>query len=88
MTADRKSSVSKASNYEAMGEFWDTHDFTDYDDESLPDIDFDITVAVAIESELLSAVEREARSRGVSVETLVNLWLQEKLIQYKNPVSA
>jgi hypothetical protein len=28
---------------------------------------------------LLAAVEQQARLRGIAVETLVNLWLQEKL---------
>jgi hypothetical protein len=26
----RKSSISKAQSLEAMGEFWDSHDFTDF----------------------------------------------------------
>jgi hypothetical protein len=29
--------------------------------------------------DLLSSVEKQAKIRGVSVETLVNLWLQQKL---------
>ena len=34
-----------------------------------------------VEVELLSAIEQAARQRGVAVETLVNLWLQQKLVE-------
>lgn len=27
-------------------------------------------------------MEKQARLRGIGVETLVNLWLQEKLVEY------
>lgn len=37
------------------------------------------TTLVAIEDHLLDKLTKSARERGVSVETLVNLWLQEKL---------
>lgn len=61
-----------------MGAFWDTHDFTEYDTDA-PDVQFEIACAVPVEPDLLSAVEQQARRRGVSVETLINLWLQQKL---------
>jgi hypothetical protein len=35
--------------------------------------------AVAVEAQLLAALARVAATRGVSTETLVNLWLQEKV---------
>ena len=35
------SSISKTSSYEDMGEFWDTHDFTDFDDPNVPDVEMD-----------------------------------------------
>ena len=81
MDANKLSSISKADSLEKMGEFWDTHDFTDFDDPNAPDVEFTITCAVPIESELLSSVEKQARRRGVKVETLVNLWLQQKLAE-------
>jgi hypothetical protein len=74
------SSISKAQSLEEMGEFWDTHDFTDFDT-SEPDIEFTVAHTVAIEAELFWAVEDQAHRRGVSTETLVNLWLQEKLAE-------
>jgi len=78
-----KTSKSKASSYEAIGEFWDKHDFTEFDDANAPDVDFNVTIAVPIELDLLDAIEEQARLHGVSVETLVNLWLKEKLVTVK-----
>jgi hypothetical protein len=36
------SSVSRADTYEAIGEFWDAHDFTDYDNPAAPDVEFEV----------------------------------------------
>ena len=80
MDANKLSSISKADTLEKMGEFWDTHDFTDFDTDA-PDVEFEISCAVPIEVDLLSLVEKQAHLRGVSVETLVNLWLQQKLVE-------
>ncbi|MDX1523323.1 MAG: CopG family antitoxin [Anaerolineae bacterium] len=80
MDENKLSSTSKADSLEKMGEFWDTHDFTDFDTDA-PDVTFEIASAVPIEVDLLSAVEKEAHLRGVSVETLVNLWLHQKLVE-------
>jgi hypothetical protein len=77
--AENKSSISQATSYEAIGEFWDEHDFTDFDDPELPDVTFEMQDAVRIEVSLLTLIEKVAVSRGVSAETLINLWLQEKL---------
>ena len=81
MDENKLSSVSKADSLEKMGEFWDTHDFTEYDDLNRPDVDFNISCAVPIELDLLSSMERQAHRRGVKIETLVNLWLQQKLTE-------
>jgi hypothetical protein len=77
--AENKSSISQANSYEAIGEFWDTHDFTDFDDPQRPDVQFEIHDTVRIEAGLLTTLEKVAAERGVSTETLVNLWLLEKV---------
>ena len=87
MGEKKQSSVSKADTLEKMGEFWDTHDFTDFDNPDAADVEFQIRCAVPIEPKLLSLVEKQARLRGITVETLVNLWLQQKLAEQKEPSS-
>ena len=82
MGVNNVSSISQADTLEKMEEFWDSHDFTDFDNPATPDVEFQIACAVPIELELLSAVEQQARLRGVQVETLINLWLQQKLAEH------
>ena len=71
----RKMSIEEAS------EFWDDHSVADFPSrvvemEYTPE---GRTTFVAIEDRLLGRLTAEAREQGVSVETLVNLWVQEKL---------
>ena len=80
MDANKVTTISKADSIETIGDFWDTHDFTDFDSDR-PDVEFGVSSKVAIDAELLSSVEQVARRRGVGVETLVNLWLSEKVLQ-------
>ncbi len=80
MGENKRSSISKAQTNEEIGEFWDNHDFADFDT-NVPDVEYTVSFAVPVEVELLSAIEKEARKHGVKVETLVNLWLQQKLAE-------
>ena len=47
MDANKVSSISKADTIEAIGDFWDTHDFTDFDGDG-PDVEFRVSSRVAI----------------------------------------
>lgn len=73
---------STASIEEIIG-FWDTHSTADYEDE-MEEVSFDIDLSeevftIALVPELVDLVERQAKARGVTTETLVNLWLAERL---------
>ena len=78
MDASKLSSISKAITDEKIGEFWDGHDFTDFDTDA-PDIEFEVAYSVPLEVDLFSEIEKQAQQRGVKIETLVNLWLRQKL---------
>jgi hypothetical protein len=78
-----RSSISKAKSYEEIGEFWDTHDLTDYWDET-KSAKFEVDIQsektyYAVDNELSAKIREFARRHGVSPDTLLNLWLQEKL---------
>jgi CopG antitoxin of type II toxin-antitoxin system len=64
-------------------EFWDNHDLTDYWDQTRDvKIEVDIQRRVflaALEPELAKKLVSCARKQGVSTETLINLWLTEKV---------
>lgn len=73
--------IPETMSLEEAADFWDTHSVADYPLEVV-DVEFDLQGArksVAIDTEVLSQLEHRARDRGISLETLVNLWLQERL---------
>jgi hypothetical protein len=82
--SESKSSVSKASSYAEIGEFWDQHDLGDYEDQTYP-VEFDVhltspsRVYVPVERELAEILRNAAADEGVSAETLLNVWLKEKI---------
>ncbi|MFQ6042025.1 MAG: CopG family antitoxin [Candidatus Poribacteria bacterium] len=71
------------SSIEEAGEFWDTHSLADYWDLTHEvEIEVDLkssTHVVAIEKGIAREVRKLARGQGLSPETLINLWLQEKI---------
>ena len=78
MAENRPSSISKANSDREIGEFWDRHDFTEFDSNA-PDAEFEIVSTVPVQLELLNEIEAQAAKRGIKVEALVNQWLQQKL---------
>ena len=78
-----KSSVSKASAYAEMGEYWDSHDLTEIWDETREAqfefiADPQITY-FAVEKSLSEKLRRIAAQHGISANTLLNMWVQEKM---------
>ena len=67
---------------EAAAEFWDTHSVADYLDE-MTEVQIEVTAPrrrrVAIEPELWEKIAAQARAKGITVETLVNVWLAERV---------
>ena len=66
-----------------LWEFWDTHSSADYEDLMEP-VEMEIDVSSSkmycpVAKDLLREVRVQARQQGVSTETLINLWLQEKI---------
>ncbi len=82
---DRQASISGARSLHEMAEFWDTHDATNFEDLTHEvDMEFDLRSRrhyIAIDPEVLARLRGEAMARGLSTESLANLWLQERLLQ-------
>ena len=68
---------------EELWGFWDTHSSADYEDVMEPiEVEVDLSsskVYCPVARDLLRQVREQARQQGVSTETLINLWLQERL---------
>ena len=85
----KTSSVSKARTVRELADFWETHDTTDY---PLNQVEFDVDISarqhyVAVDPDLLAEVRQMAHARGLSAESLVNLWLKERLQQVATKAS-
>jgi uncharacterized protein len=70
MERNKLTSISKAKTYEQIGKFWDLHDFTEFDDEKLSDVQFEISCKISVEPDLLSLIERQAKLRKIDTEPL------------------
>ena len=80
---DVKSTLSEAQTYHEIGMFWDTHDLSDYWEQTEP-VAFEVeglsqTMYYPVEMSLSTQLRITAAQRGISAETLLNLWLQEKM---------
>ncbi|MDP2993168.1 MAG: CopG family antitoxin [Deltaproteobacteria bacterium] len=82
-----KSSVSQATTYKEIGDFWDTHDLADFWNKTKEasfevDIESEVTY-YAVDKILSEKIQAIAQKRGVTADTLINLWVQEKLQEQK-----
>jgi hypothetical protein len=75
-------SISKARTLEEIADFWDTHSLADYWDQT-HEVEFEVRAKrrrrVTVDPEVYAQLEVQARARGLLPETLVNLWLAERL---------
>jgi hypothetical protein len=70
---------------EEAAEFWEKHDLSEYWDETR-EVEFDIKVPPApryipLEQDTAEVISKIARKKHISPETLVNLWLKERLFK-------
>jgi len=71
-----------------IAEFWDAHSTADYDDLT-HEVQFEVRLGsraqqpqtITLLPELSETLQALAHTRGVSVETLVNVWLTEKILE-------
>jgi hypothetical protein len=82
---EQRASLSGARNLQELADFWDTHDLTDFEEQTY-DVEMEVEIEsrrhyVAIDPELMEQLMREARARGLSAQSLANLWIQERLVQ-------
>jgi hypothetical protein len=82
MSNAEPSTISKAKTLDEIADFWDTHSLSDHWDET-HEAQIEVRAKrrrrVTLDPELYTEIEVQARARGISPETLVNLWLAERL---------
>ena len=80
-------SISNATSYWEIGEFWDENSLDEFWEQTHP-VEFNVNLESQVtycrlDRNISEQLKEVAKRRGISVETLVNLWLQDKLQQDK-----
>ncbi len=74
--------ISKAQSLEEIAHFWDTHSLADYWEQT-HEVEFEVRAKrrrrVTLTPEVYEKIAAQARAQGVLPETLVNVWLAERL---------
>jgi hypothetical protein len=83
--------ISKAYTDQEVGEYWDTHSLAEHWDQTY-EVEFNVRAQrrhrVTLDPDLSARVQAQARTRSLSPETLVNLWLAERLNALGNSQAA
>lgn len=86
-----KKKINKLPNFDKMSldeiaHFWDTHNVTDYENETRDvDIVFELdkprteSLVLRVQKDIKQKLQKVARSKGLNVSTLSRMWLMEKL---------
>lgn len=82
---ENKSSISKAKSYKEIGEFWDTHELTDFWEQT-EEVEFEVEIGsqktyFPVETGLSAKMSAIAKDHGVSTETLLNLWIERNVAE-------
>lgn len=66
-----------------MGDFWNGHDVTEFNDKTYS-VKFNVELQtkkeyVALLPEIVEKISKYAHACGLSIESLINSWLQQKI---------
>ena len=79
---EQVTTISKARTLEEIADFWDTHSLADSWDQT-HEVEFEVRAKrrhrVVVDPDVFAQIETQAHTRGVLPETLINLWLVERL---------
>jgi ATP sulfurylase len=83
-----KSSISKSRSYAGIGEYWDKHDLSDVWGKTKK-VKFEVVAEpeatyYPVEKDLSEKIQSVAKKQGVSSDTLVNLWLEQKIKEQRS----
>ena len=82
MAGRKETHISKAHTTEEIGDFWDKNSLDDVWDKT-HEVSFEVRAQrrhrITIDPEVYEKLETQSHIRGVAPETLVNLWLKERL---------
>ena len=76
----RTTSISNAGSIEEIAEYWDNHSLADHWEQT-HEVDFEVRAPrrITLEPDVYTRLEEQAKTSGVPLATLANLWLKERL---------
>jgi hypothetical protein len=89
LTTERDPLPEEFDSLAEAGAFWDTHSTADYED-VMEEVAFEVSLTgkpiyyFAIAKNIVAELQTVAHQQGISTQTLINLWLQEKLMHIAN----
>jgi hypothetical protein len=79
-----KSSISKARAPEEIADYWDSHSLDNHWEQT-HEVEFEVRAQrprrITVDPEIYALLEAQARTQGVTPETLLNQWLSQRLGQ-------
>ena len=84
MPKSKSATIPKFESLDKLVQFFDTHDMGRYW-EQMPEVEFEPSVIkvrkhlVAIDEEIVPKLDRIAKSKKISSESLINKWLRERV---------
>jgi hypothetical protein len=77
-----KTSISEAGTPEEIGEYWGSHSLADHWKDT-HEVEFELRAQrprrITVDPEIYERLKEQARTQGITPETLVNRWLSEHL---------
>jgi hypothetical protein len=78
--------ISKGQTLDEVADYWDKHSLADHWEEAR-EAQFEVRAKrrrrITVDPEIYSGIEAQARVRGISAETLINLWLAEHIKKHQ-----
>ena len=77
---NQRTSISHAGSVEEIAEYWDQHSVAD-DWDKTHEVDFEVRAPrrITLEPDVYARLQEQAETSGVSLATLANSWLKERL---------
>lgn len=80
----KKKSIPQFKSKEEEAKFWDTHDFTDYQDEFKPvrvrfAKNLSQGITIRLDPDTLATLRAQAHEKGIGPTTLARMWILERL---------
>lgn len=80
--SESRTSLSGSRSYLEIGEYWDQHELSDRAAPAEFEVDLrSSSIYFPLERALAEKVRSAASAHGVSAETLLNLWIQERVAE-------